>query len=131
MTSWLGCRTLRCTGPALALLAPAAGDRGGGHALLEGGDARGARGDATGRRVVANRAATRGDLVGGAPGAGARAVRAGRAREATQQYQFAIDLTRKPGVPGVGSSRPADTSFEIGRCLQSRRWAASFNGRLN
>lgn len=64
MTSWLGCRTLRCTGPALALLAPAAGDRGGGHALLEGGDARGARGDATGRRVVANRAATRGDLVG-------------------------------------------------------------------
>ena len=119
MTSWLGCRTLRCTGPALALLAPAAGD------------ARGARGDATGRRVVANRAATRGDLVGGAPGAGARAVRAGRAREATQQYQFAIDLTRKPGVPGVGSSRPADTSFEIGRCLQSRRWAASFNGRLN
>jgi len=58
-------------------------------------------------------------------------LRAGRTREAAPQYQFAIDLTRKPGVPGVGSSRPADTSFEIGRCLQSRRWAASFNGRLN
>ena len=121
MTSWLGCRTSRCTEAALALLAPAAGDRGGGHALLEGGDARGARGDATGRRVVCQ---PRGDPRGprgGAPGAGARAVRAGRTREAAQQYQFAIDLTRKPGVPGVGSSRPGDINFEIARCFQSRR----------
>jgi len=38
-------------------------------------------------------------------------LRAGRTREAAPQYQFAIDLTRKPGVPGVGSSRPGDTSF--------------------
>ncbi len=35
----------------------------------------------------------------------------GRAQEAAQQYQAAIELTAKPGVPGVGSSRPGDTNF--------------------
>ena len=44
-------------------------------------------------------------------GAG-RALKAlGRAQEAAQQYQAAIELTAKPGVPGVGSSRPGDTNF--------------------
>jgi tetratricopeptide (TPR) repeat protein len=44
-------------------------------------------------------------------GAG-RALKAlGRPQEAAQQYQAAIDLTAKPGVPGVGSGRPGDTNF--------------------
>jgi|HubBroStandDraft_6_1064221.scaffolds.fasta_scaffold26177_2 tetratricopeptide (TPR) repeat protein len=44
-------------------------------------------------------------------GAG-RALKAlGRTQEAMQEYQAAIDLTAKPGVPGVGSSRPGDTNF--------------------
>ncbi|HYB69094.1 MAG TPA: tetratricopeptide repeat protein, partial [Candidatus Bathyarchaeia archaeon] len=44
-------------------------------------------------------------------GAG-RALKAlGRTQEAMQEYQAAIDLTAKPDVPGVGSSRPGDTNF--------------------
>ena len=44
-------------------------------------------------------------------GAG-RALKAlGRDQEAAQQYQAAIELTAKPGVPGVGSGRPGDTNF--------------------
>ncbi|HKW94307.1 MAG TPA: tetratricopeptide repeat protein, partial [Methylomirabilota bacterium] len=44
-------------------------------------------------------------------GAG-RALKAlGRTQEAMQEYQAAIELTAKPGVPGVGSSRPGDTNF--------------------
>ena len=35
----------------------------------------------------------------------------GRTQDAAQQYQAAIELTAKPGVPGVGSSRPGDTNF--------------------
>lgn len=44
-------------------------------------------------------------------GAGRAYKALGRTQEAAQQYQAAIDLTRKPGVPGVGSSRPGDTNF--------------------
>ena len=44
-------------------------------------------------------------------GAGRAFKALGRTQEAAQQYQAAIDLTRKPGVPGVGSSRPGDTNF--------------------
>jgi tetratricopeptide (TPR) repeat protein len=41
-----------------------------------------------------------------------RALKAlGRTQEAMQEFQLAIDLTGKPGVPGVGSSRPGDTNF--------------------
>lgn len=37
---------------------------------------------------------------------------AGRALKALRpQYQAAIELTAKPGVPGVGSGRPGDTNF--------------------
>lgn len=44
-------------------------------------------------------------------GAG-RALKAlGRDQEAAQQYQAAIELTAKPGVPGVGSGRAGDTNF--------------------
>src|SRR5262249_17443565 len=44
-------------------------------------------------------------------GAG-RALKAlGRTQEAMQQYELAVDLTRKPGIPGVGSSRRGDTNF--------------------
>ncbi len=44
-------------------------------------------------------------------GAG-RALKAlGRTQDALQQFQLAIDLTAKPGIPGVGSSRPGDTNF--------------------
>lgn len=44
--------------------------------------------------------------------AGATALEAlGRAQEAMQEYQAAIDLIAKPGVPGVGSIRPGDTNF--------------------
>jgi Tfp pilus assembly protein PilF len=44
-------------------------------------------------------------------GAG-RALKAlGRPQDAMQQFQAAIDLTRKPGMPGVGSGRPGDTNF--------------------
>jgi Tfp pilus assembly protein PilF len=44
-------------------------------------------------------------------GAGRAYKALGRTQEAARQYQAAIDLTRKPGVPGVGSSRPGDTNF--------------------
>ncbi|HEX6078278.1 MAG TPA: hypothetical protein VF197_01540 [Methylomirabilota bacterium] len=44
-------------------------------------------------------------------GAGRAYKALGKPQEAAQQYQAAIDLTRKPGVPGVGSSRPGDTNF--------------------
>jgi tetratricopeptide (TPR) repeat protein len=44
-------------------------------------------------------------------GAGRAYKALGRTQDAAQQYQAAIDLTRKPGVPGVGSSRPGDTNF--------------------
>lgn len=44
-------------------------------------------------------------------GAG-RALKAlGRAQEAARQYQAAIELTAKPGVPGVGSGRRGETNF--------------------
>jgi tetratricopeptide (TPR) repeat protein len=44
-------------------------------------------------------------------GAGRAYKALGKSQEAAQQYQAAIDLTRKIGVPGVGSSRPGDTNF--------------------
>jgi hypothetical protein len=44
-------------------------------------------------------------------GAGRALKTLGRAQEAAQQYQAAIELTAKPGVPGVGSGRPGDTNF--------------------
>ncbi|HEY7039304.1 MAG TPA: tetratricopeptide repeat protein [Methylomirabilota bacterium] len=44
-------------------------------------------------------------------GAGRAYKALGRTQEAAQQYQAAIELTRKLGVPGVGSGRPGDTNF--------------------
>jgi hypothetical protein len=44
-------------------------------------------------------------------GAGRGLKALGRAAEATAQFEAAVDLTRKPGVPGVGSGRPGDTNF--------------------
>ncbi len=44
-------------------------------------------------------------------GAGRALQALGRAQEAALQHQAAIELTAKPGVPGVGSGRPGDTNF--------------------
>ena len=44
-------------------------------------------------------------------GAG-RALKAlGRTQDAMREFQQAVDLTHKPGVPGVGTGRPGDSNF--------------------
>ena len=44
-------------------------------------------------------------------GAGRSLKALGRSQDAMREFQQAIDLTHKPGIPGVGSGRRGDTNF--------------------